>query len=384
MERYGQYRDRGSGIAPFLPIAPPPTSPLWLPWHLLLFSIRVPLLIFAWFIWLTLISHIPAGSGLRKANQWCLLGIPGVWWVDLQIDGVRRGSVGRFGGSRRALPQPGTVVSASWTSPLDVLYLAAIFDPIFTLSYAGEEGSRKGVRVVSQETALAASVGVQNPLELLSGPGEIVSLSDLLAQNPRRIIVVFPEGTTSNGRGILRLVPSSLTSAAPQTKIYPMSIKYTPQDIVTPIPGWMEVLRFIWRLNSSQNHTIRVRIGAPHTKSMDTKAVDGDSAAQTTARGGQEPPTSSRSGRSGGFEANFFDTLQRSPPRHVESDDPMEGRGDNRVEVSPAEQKLVDAVADDLARLGRVKRVDLGVEEKERFVQAWNGAKGARERSGRR
>merc|ERR1711939_510549 len=336
MERYGQYRDRGSGIAPFLPIAPPPTSPLWLPWHLLLFSIRVPLVAFAWFIWLTLISHIPAGSGLRKANQWCLLGIPGVWWVDLQIDGVRRGSVGRFGGSRRALPQPGTVVSASWTSPLDVLYLAAIFDPIFTLSHAGEEGSKKGVRVVSQETALAASVGVQNPLELLSGPRDIVPLSDLLAKNPKRIIVVFPEGTTSNGRGILRLVPSSLTS------------------------------------------------GAPHTKSMHAKAVDGDSTSQTTARGGQERPTSSRSGRGGGFESNFFDPLQRSPPRHEEADDPMEGRGDTRAEVSPAEQKLLDAVADDLARLGRVKRVDLGVEEKERFIQAWNGAKGARERSGRR
>jgi len=45
----------------------------------------------AWVVWLGLIQWLPAGSFLRKANQWCVLGIPGVWWIDLQVDGVRRG-----------------------------------------------------------------------------------------------------------------------------------------------------------------------------------------------------------------------------------------------------------------------------------------------------
>ena len=34
------------------------------------------------------------------------------------------------------LPSPGTIIASSYTSPLDVIYLAAIFDPIFTQSYA--------------------------------------------------------------------------------------------------------------------------------------------------------------------------------------------------------------------------------------------------------
>jgi hypothetical protein len=30
---------------------------------------------------------------LRYGVLWLMLGIPGVWWVDLQVDGVRRGYV---------------------------------------------------------------------------------------------------------------------------------------------------------------------------------------------------------------------------------------------------------------------------------------------------
>ena len=46
---------------------------------------------FAWFVWLAIVQWTPAGGILRKANLWCVLGIPGVWWIDLQVDGVRRG-----------------------------------------------------------------------------------------------------------------------------------------------------------------------------------------------------------------------------------------------------------------------------------------------------
>lgn len=46
--------------------------------------------------------------------------------------------------------------------------------------------------------------------------------------------------------------------------------------------------------------------------------------------------------------------------------------------MSEPEKRLLDAVADALARLGRVKRVGLGAEEKEEFVRAWWARRGAR------
>ncbi|KAK0356674.1 Lysophosphatidic acid:oleoyl-CoA acyltransferase 1 [Friedmanniomyces endolithicus] len=390
MEKYGQYRDKGSGIAPFFPIAPPPTTSLLLPWHLFLAFIRIPILTFAWLVWLCAIRFLPAGSLLRKANQWCLLGIPGVWWIDLQVDNVRRGSLSQT--PRGRLPYPGTIIASSYTSPLDVLYLAAIFDPIFTQSYRNS----RLVRPITQETALANCFSITNPLELV-GAGSATSaagqktlpLAGLVRQNPSRIIVLFPESTTSNGRGILKLSPS-LLSAAQDTRVFPVSLRYTPADVVTPIPGWLEALRFIWRLNSGQTHCIRVRIGKATTMMRGPQSASSSSTiTDSSSPASMSPSTQTRSSRAtadrasagrGSFESNFFDTLQASPAQKVaggsggdESDDEAGGGA-----VSEAERKVLDAVAEDLARLGRVKRVNLGVEEKARFVEAWRkgGKKG--------
>ena len=73
---------------------------------------------------------------------------------------------------------------------------------------------------MTQESALAACFGVANPF--LMGKHTVpTTLASLVAKHPNRTIVNFPEGTTSNGRGILRLTPS-LTSAAAKTHVYPV------------------------------------------------------------------------------------------------------------------------------------------------------------------
>lgn len=350
----------GSGVAPFFPVSPHASSPLLLPWYLFLCCIRIPLLAFAWIIWLTLIQWLPAGGVLRKANQWCLLGIPGVWWIDLQVDGVRRGSL--YQTPRGKLPYPGSIIASSWTSPLDVLYLAAIFDPIFTQSFRGS----KLVRPITQESALAACFNLTNPLAIAADQ-QMVTLGTLVSQNPSRIIVVFPEATTSNGRGILRLTPS-LTSAGNSTHVYPVSLRYTPPDVVTPIPGWLEAARFIWRLNSGGTHCIRVRIGAAMT--MAPLPTYGGGAMDSSSSPARTPASSRASAKRNSFESNFFDTLQASPaPKAAGGDSEEEAEDDVMTEQ---ERRRLDAVADDLARLGRVKRVNLGVSEKARFIEAWS------------
>ena len=39
--------------------------------------------------------------------------------------------------------------------------------------------------------------------------------------------------------------------------------------------------------------------------------------------------------------------------------------------INAAEKRVLDKVAEALARLGRVKRVGLGVKDKDEFVRAW-------------
>lgn len=220
------------------------------------------------------------------------------------------------------------------------------------------------VKEVSLEVALISCFDVQPPPPLNIGTvGEATSLSDIVKQNRGRVIVVFPEATTSNGRSILKLAPS-LLSAPKETRIFPVSLRYTPPDVVTPIPGWVEMIKFIWRLNSRPTHCIRVRIGAP---------VNFNSAPQSTA----SPDNRSRAKVSGrasngavrdGYDTNYFDTLDSTPSRKVSGDTDT----DEQDDMSEAERRLLDVVAETLARLGRVKRVGLGVEEKKGFIDAWN------------
>lgn len=66
-----------------------------------------------------------------------------------------------------------------------------------------------------------------------------------------------------------------------------------------------------------------------------------------------------------GYDTNIFDNLHlRNGIKHGDAEGGKEG-------VGIAEQKVLDRVGEDLARLGRVKRVGLGVQDKVEFVKMW-------------
>jgi hypothetical protein len=252
-----------------------------------------------------------------------MLGIPGIWWVDIQLDGVKRGSLSQQPESR--FPRERAVIAAQFTSPVDAVYLAAIFDPIFVVSYAG---TRK-VQRVSLFRAMALALA---PPKTSIPPTGLTTLRALVEQNPHRVIAVFPEMTTTNGKGILPFSPSLLSCPA-DTNIFPVSMRYTPADITTPIPGaWVS---FLWNLLSKPTHYIRVRVAEGVTNM--SVATNGLSHGATDEKVG-----------SGG-----------------------EGGGD----LTPEEQRLLDHVAEALARLARNKRVGLTLHDKAAFVKVWSKGK---------
>ena len=110
MEKYSQFRDRGgsristeahtiesiadlqtgTGITPFFPVPPQPSgSRLML--HVFLFILRLPIFLTVTVGYFLILQWVPLGSLAKKALLWIILGVPGVWWVDLQIDGVKKG-----------------------------------------------------------------------------------------------------------------------------------------------------------------------------------------------------------------------------------------------------------------------------------------------------
>ncbi|KAI0967556.1 hypothetical protein F4678DRAFT_445968 [Xylaria arbuscula] len=323
MEKYSQFRDRGSGISPFLPAATPTSlmSNIIGTW---IFIFRLPIFVAYCAAYFLVLDHLPMPALLRKLLLWTILAIPGIWWIDLQLDGVKRGSLSQQPPSR--FPRERAVIAAQFTSPLDAVYLATIFDPIFVVSYPD---TRK-VQRVSLFRAMALALA---PPTIETPRTALTDLRALVEHNPHRVIAVFPEMTTTNGKGILPFSPSLLATPA-NTNIFPVSLRYTAPDITTPIPGaWAS---FLWNLLSRPTHYIRVRLAEGVSNS--TLLTNGIS---------HEPDVSETVGKG------------------------AEGGGD----VIPEEQQLLDHIADSLARLARNKRVGLTLRDKAAFVQAWTKGK---------
>jgi 1-acyl-sn-glycerol-3-phosphate acyltransferase len=347
----------GSGISPFIP-ATTPSSALTVITSTFLVLLRLPFFLAYSALYFLLLHHLPLPVFARKLLLWTLLAIPGIWWVDLQLDGVKRGSLSQQPPSR--VPHPRSVIAANFTSPIDALYLAAIFDPIFVAAYPN---SRK-VRRISLFAAISAALSAssqfaERPPASSSGNSNskgkgkanngdddgLTDLGELLARHPDRVIAVFPECGTTNGKGILPLSPC-LLGAPPETAVFPVSMRYTPPDITTPVPGARAWVGFLWRLLGRSTHTIRVRIAeAVHNNNTSDGGVSSSSSSYYRGSGSGSLSRDGESGNDG-----------------KEGDD----------EPTPEEQRMLDRVGEALARLGRVKRVGLTLRDKKAFVAAWN------------
>lgn len=337
MEKYSQFRDRGSGIAPFFPVSSHPAG-IYLPVHIFLFLFKLPFFVTVSTTYFLFLQWFPLGSLFKKAFLWMILGIPGIWWIDLQIDGVKKGSLAKKHEGR--VPEPGTIIASSFTSPIDSLYLAAIFDPIFTVSYP----HTRQVEYISLFGAIFRALS--KPNEYPPMDAKMTDLQTLVTEHPTRVIVVFPECTTTNGKGILPFSPSLLTTPS-GTKIFPVNLRYSPPDITTPLPG--QYWAFLWNLLSQPTHCIRVRIAEVVYNSTE--------------------PAMNKKDR---YLSKFMDNLGEDS---TSSSDSLPGANGQEGEISPEEKRILDKVGEALARLGRVKRVGLTTEDKAEFIKAWSRRK---------
>ncbi|KAF3906142.1 hypothetical protein ABW20_dc0100400 [Dactylellina cionopaga] len=283
---------------------------------------------------------MPLGALFQKGILWICMLVAGVWWVDLQVEGVKRGTLSR---NANKLPSPGSIIASTFSSPLDALYLAATFDPIFLVPSFDTP-------YVFQLTLLQTIIYAFTPPTSKPYSTKPTTLAEVISKNPHRIIVIFPEGTTSNGRALLRFAPA-LDSFATQYKssgenghgngniprnlIFPISLRYLPSNTTTPLPS--SYGEFMWRLLSQPSHTMKVRIAEAvrirDLEKSDTLATTSSSETIT----------------------------EKTVVRNQEDSGPK----------VPRTGALDERVSESLARVGRIRRVGLGVKEKIGFWNAW-------------
>ncbi|KAG0045992.1 hypothetical protein BGZ83_008808 [Gryganskiella cystojenkinii] len=147
-----------------------------------------------------------------------ILGLLGFFWIKTEVVTLKRG---RAGSSRQHTParknNTGELIISNWSSYIDVLYLAFRYDPVFTQIYS----DTLTVRPISLMEALKLS-GSYPELSPPAGVETLPLLEFVKAQhkrNPGQPVVVFPEGTTTNNRAILKFVPIFKDCAVPETSI---------------------------------------------------------------------------------------------------------------------------------------------------------------------
>jgi 1-acylglycerol-3-phosphate O-acyltransferase len=237
------------------------------------------------------------------------------------------------------LPHEGSIIAASSLSPIDSLYLGAIFDPLFAMCYPN-------TRLVEPVSLLQAILrAFLNPRTQPAEGATLVDLETYVKQNQNRVIAIFPECTPSNGRAVLPLSPC-LLSAPPRTKVFPLNLRYTPSDITTPVPH--SYITFLWNLCSKPMHNMRIRIAEPVYNT-------------------------SKRGHSSAAKTSSADILGSDGA--ISDSSTLIGSEDSEGPNTREERAFLDRIAEALARLGRVKRVGLGVKEKQDFLTMWTKSK---------
>ncbi|KAK0453590.1 hypothetical protein EV421DRAFT_1887821 [Armillaria borealis] len=255
MEKYSAYRDPGTGIQPFLaPVAPPSPSgdvlaKIVLPIRYLIGTVRIILVLLVLGLYLILVEGIcfifkpvaPLHRILARLftallSRLALLSA-GIFWIHVECIKRKRGRQNQT--ADQWDPRPGDVIVSNWVSWIEILWLAFRFNPVFVLpvpassalTSAPSKSSDPVSRTPGRRTGTGSanvSVSTRAPRERISIIGfQRLSLLNVLRQSgnvpPYRVgrglaaqsfeairstsdrpIVVFPECTTSNGRGLIR------------------------------------------------------------------------------------------------------------------------------------------------------------------------------------
>ncbi|KAJ3325545.1 hypothetical protein HDU76_013138 [Blyttiomyces sp. JEL0837] len=224
MEKYSRWRDPGTGIPPFLPPKRLRTNESV--FHTVLSTVKTTVIgpVFSALKLVVILAVALVGALLDFAGV--ILVVPflkrfwtrliaflfgrltllllGFWWIKSSYVNLKKGlrekqELKRISANKTI--QHGDIIVANHSSYVEVMYLYTMYAPTFIhLSRTGK------LRPIDFAKALF-SVGDYPTLEDPEDTLTIQELSDKARKEQTGPIVVFPEATTSNGRGLLQFTP---------------------------------------------------------------------------------------------------------------------------------------------------------------------------------
>ncbi|KZP32857.1 hypothetical protein FIBSPDRAFT_774026 [Athelia psychrophila] len=284
MEKFSAFRDPGTGIQPFLTPVPPKASDILdkvaLPFGYLLAALRTVFILILALLYVTLVQgvclllapipplyRIITGILTSFVSRFILL-LVGVWWIPVEVVTRKRGRNVQISSSWR--PRAGDIIVSNWVSWIEILWLAFRFNPVFVLPVCGPlpvslpstpsapiahtPGRRTGTgsaAISSQSRTASARTPIEgfqrvslinmlratgHALPYVATSGGSTSTLEEIRRAAGGPVVVFPECTTSNGRGLLRFADVFREYEMPVKgfNVFVMCVRYDPPTNMLP------------------------------------------------------------------------------------------------------------------------------------------------------
>lgn len=239
MEKYSKFSDEATGISPFRPAKPISaqfsainTILIWL-----LSVVTVPQAYILLQIHLLLLQFVLPAFLSRFVLNYGVFFTLRLFYSTFSYEGERRASVRKSSVIRA---NKGDVLLSNFVSPLDPLIYESHRSCLFAVPAADGMFAQ-----ISTSQAISYALSTQRH-------EKGVKLSELsaVALKAGAVLVVFVEGTTSNGRGVLSLKGIDARSiASVESRVFASAIKYSPACATAPVPK--SLLSYLWGLSRS-------------------------------------------------------------------------------------------------------------------------------------
>lgn len=249
MEKFSNWRDKGTGISPFMPVATPLYSSKSLVsksglilLKLVIFLIKLPLVVVTFTFYYV--------TGLQALARFIVLVLFGFNRLETLVDGVKRSHTDKIAAN---LPRRNDVVVVNHSSPLDGFIYATLC--------SGVSWSKIAI-VIPDPSGNLSRYSVWSLFSHTFNPsiaGTPVKLSEL----KDRVVFLLLEGTPSNNNALLPFQPLQSTDFS-GFYIKSVAIKYQPQYLSLPIPHiskWTYIFEALTHI-SIKNNFIKAKIYA--------------------------------------------------------------------------------------------------------------------------
>lgn len=239
MEKYSKFSDEATGISPFRQAKPLKSQTTVINtiaiWVLTVLTVPQSYLMLVLYEYL-LKFILPAFLSRLLLNYGVFLFLR-LFYSTFSYEGERRASV-RKNSVIRA--KAGDVLLSNFVSPLDPLIYESHRACVFAVPSADGMFAK-----LSTAQAVSQALSLQKQEK-----GTKLSELSAAAAKAGAILVLFVEGTTSNGRGVLSLKGIDARSiASVESQVFASAIKYSPPTAAAPVPS--SLIGFLWRISTS-------------------------------------------------------------------------------------------------------------------------------------